>query len=176
MSVIHICSLKMVESLAAEIKPTHVLSLLAGITPFPPTPHGIDPANHLKLTLADISEHEPGMILPASNHVADVIAFGRRWKEESGGTRPLLVHCFAGISRSSASALTIACAVRPDVKEAAYTKALRGVSAYCQPNSLIVRHADELLSREGRLIGAVADMGQGDFSKAGEPYVLRLDV
>ena len=175
MSVIHICSLKMVESLSAEIKPSHVLSLLAGITPFPPTPAGINPKNHLKVTLADISEAEPGMILPHTDHVAEVIDFGRRWARDGGG-RPLLVHCFAGISRSSASALTIACALRPTTKEKASTTALRAASTYCQPNRLIVEHADRLLAREGRFVDAVTAMGEGDFSQAGRPYQLRLDV
>ncbi len=175
MSVIHICSLKVVESLSAEIGPSHVLSLLAGITPFPPTPRGIDPRNHLKVTLADIAEAEPGMILPATDHVAEVIAFGQRWARDGGG-KPLLVHCFAGISRSSASALTIACALRPSTKEHVYTEALRAASAYCQPNRLIVQHADELLARNGRFVDAVTAMGDGDFSQAGKPYQLRLDI
>lgn len=176
MSVIHVCSLKMIESLAAETRPTHVLSLLGGITPFPPTPAGIDPANHLKLTLADISEAEPDMILPATDHIAQVIAFGRRWAEASGGTRPLLVHCFAGISRSTASTLAIACALRPQTAEATFAAALRKASASAQPNRLMVRYADTLLQRNGRLIDAVASMGDGDFSKAGKPYQLRLDI
>lgn len=176
MSVIHICSLKMVESLAADIKPSHVLSLLAGITPFPPTPTGVDPRNHLKVTLADIAEPEAGMITPGVDHVAEVIAFGRRWHKESSGARPLLVHCFAGISRSTASTLAIACALRPDVSEATFASALRAASAAAQPNSLMIAHADELLSRDRRLVAAVADIGPGDFSQAGRPYMLRLDV
>lgn len=176
MSVIHVCSLKMVESLSREIRPSHVLSLLGGITPFPPTPAGIDAANHLKMTVADISEFEPDMILPASDHMAEVIAFGHRWAKESGGKRPLLVHCFAGISRSTASTLAIACALRPNVTEKTFAAALRMASASAQPNSLMVRHADELLGRSGRLRDAVQEIGPGDFSQAGQPYLLRLEV
>ena len=88
----------------------------------------------------------------------------------------MLVHCFAGISRSSASALTIACTVRPTADEALFAASLRRASAACQPNSLMVRHADDLLAREGRMIAAVTAIGDGDFSQAGRPYVLRLDV
>ena len=174
MSTIHICSLKLVEPLSSEIRPSHVLSLLGGITPFPETPAGIDPANHLKLTLSDIAEPQEGMIMPGADHVAEVIAFGQRWAAE-GGTRPLLVHCFAGISRSTASALTIACALRPKVAENAYAQALRAASASAQPNALMVQHADELLMRQGRLVDAVSEMGSGDFSQAGRPFTLRLD-
>lgn len=176
MSIIHICSLRMVETVSERVKPSHILSLLGGVTPFPPTPVGIDPANHLKITVADISEYEVGMIAPTSDHVGDVIAFGRRWAAETGGERPLLVHCFAGISRSTASSLAIACALRPEVEAEIFAGALRVASASAQPNALMVRHADTLLERGGRLIEAVEAMGPGDFSQAGQPYILRLNV
>ena len=176
MSIIHICSLRMVESVSEQIKPSHILSLLGGVTPFPPTPAGIDRANHLKITVADISEHEVGMIIPTSDHLVEVIAFGRRWAAETGGERPLLVHCFAGISRSTASSLAIACALRPEVEAEVFAAALRVASASAQPNALMVRHADNLLERGGRLIAAVEAIGPGDFSQAGQPYILRLNV
>ncbi len=172
---IHICSLKMVEPLAGEIKPSHVLSLLGGITPFPETPKGIDPRNHLKLTLADIAEPQDGMIHPGEDHVREVIAFAERWAKESGTKQPMIVHCFAGISRSTASALTIACTLRPEISEARFTAALRAASESAQPNPLLVAHADRLLGREGRLVAAVKDMGLADFSKAGQPYILPID-
>ena len=174
MSAIHICSLKLVESVAADVSPSHVLSLLGGITPFPPTPRGVDPANHKKMILADISAHEPGMIAPAADHMEEVIAFGQRWAAESGGTRPLLVHCFAGISRSTASALTIACALRPNVPERTFADCLRAASASAQPNTLMIDHADGLLRRQGRLSAAVGAIGPGDFSQAGPSFVLML--
>lgn len=176
MSIIHVCGLKSVEDLANAIGPSHVLSLLGGITPFPPTPTGVDPANHLKITVADIAAPEEGMITPGADHVAEVIAFGRRWHAETGGTQSMLIHCFAGISRSTASTLAIACALRPDVDESVFAYALRRASAAAQPNRLMVRHADKLLERDGRLIEAVEAIGEGDFSKAGRPYMLRLDV
>jgi predicted protein tyrosine phosphatase len=173
---IHICSLAKVESLAAEIKPSHILSLLGGISPFPATPLGIDPKNHLKITVSDIAEPQEGMIHPGENHVRDVIAFGERWARENDGSRPILVHCFAGISRSTASALTIACTVRPKTREEVFTAALRAESASAQPNALMIEIADDILGRQRRLISAVEDMGQADFSKAGTPFVLHLDV
>jgi predicted protein tyrosine phosphatase len=173
---IHICSLAKVESLAAEIKPSHVLSLLGGISPFPATPKGVDPNNHLKVTVSDIAEPQEGMIHPGENHVRDVIAFGERWARENGGTQPILVHCFAGISRSTASALTIACTVRPQIREQTFTAALREASESAQPNALMIELADAILGRNRRLVSAVQNMGLADFSKAGTPFVLHLDV
>jgi predicted protein tyrosine phosphatase len=176
MPQIHICSLKMVESLAAEIRPSHVLSLLGGISPFPDTPAGIDPRNHHKITLADIAEPQEGMIHPGAEHVRQVIAFGERWAKEGGRKQPIIVHCFAGISRSTASALTIACLLNPKTAEARFTAALRAASGSAQPNTLMIAHADKLLGRNGRLIAAVEEMSLADFSKAGQPFVLPLDA
>lgn len=176
MSVIHVCALKWVEDLSNAVGPSHVLSLLGGVTPFPPTPAGIDPANHLKITVADIAAPEEGMVTPGAEHVAEAIAFGLRWYTETDGRKPLLVHCFAGISRSTASTLAIACAIRPDVDESIFAYALRRASAAAQPNRLMIRHADELLDRDGRLIESVEAIGEGDFSQAGRPYLLRLDI
>jgi predicted protein tyrosine phosphatase len=175
MSQIHICSLKMVESLAADIGPSHVLSLLGGITPFPETPKIVDPRNHLKITLADIAEPQEGMIHPGADHVQQVIAFAEHWATEGRG-KPVIVHCFAGISRSTASALMIACALRPKTAEARFTEALRAASESAQPNALLIEHADALLGRQGRLIAAVENMGLADFSKAGQPFVLPLQI
>ena len=176
MPEIHICSLKLVDSLAQEIKPSHILSVLGGISPFPETPPGVDPANHLKLTLADIVTPEEGMTAPAPGHVAEIIAFGRRWAKQSGGQRPLLVHCFAGISRSTASALMIACALRPKHSEVRFAYAIRCASASAQPNSLLVSHADDALKRNGRMIAAAAAIGEGDFSRQGPAFKLHLDL
>ena len=176
MAVIHICSLKLVESLADEVKPSHVLSVLGGISPFPKTPAGVDPANHLKLTLSDIVAAEDGMIAPAPDHVDEILAFGRRWAQHNGGKRPLLVHCFAGISRSTASALMIACDLRPKQSEARFARAIREASLSAQPNSLMVSHADAALVREGRMSAAAEAIGDGDFSKQGPAFRLALDL
>ncbi len=176
MPQIHICSLKMVDALATAIKPSHVLSLLGGITPFPETPKGIDPRNHLKLTLADIAEPQEGMVHPGEDHVRAVIDFAERWAQEGGSKQPIVVHCFAGISRSTASALTIACMLRPRTAEVAFTQALRAASKSAQPNALMIAHADTLLGRNGRLVAAVEDMGLADFSQAGQAFVLPLNV
>ena len=176
MPAIHICSLKLVEELSATIKPSHILSVLGGISPFPPTPSGIDPKNHLKLIVSDIIAAESGMIAPAPDHVDEIIAFGRRWAAENDGKRPLLVHCFAGISRSTASALSIACAVHPHVDEEHYARSLRDASRSAQPNSLMIEHADAALGRNGRLIDAVEAIGPGDFTHAGPAFVLKLQV
>jgi predicted protein tyrosine phosphatase len=174
MSTIHVCALQLVGDLAAKHQPSHILSLLGGISPFPETPAGIEPHNHLKMLVADISEPQEGMIIPGADHMQEVIAFGERWWRESGGQKPLLVHCHAGISRSTASALAIACALMPGAREADLARNVRTLSPSAQPNRLMIAHADELLNREGRLIDAVEGMSLREPRSVGIPFALRI--
>jgi predicted protein tyrosine phosphatase len=112
-----------------------------------------------------------GFLAPQRDHVEQLLAFGRRWER----TAPLVVHCYAGISRSTATAFAIACALNPDRDEAAIARKLRADSPSAHPNSLIVTHADELLGREGRMVRALADIGPGDMSIEGRPFRIDLE-
>ena len=55
----------------------------------------------LELRFNDIIDPTPGMILPTPEHVAAVLAFGRSLNADPEAK--LIVHCHAGISRSTAS-------------------------------------------------------------------------
>jgi predicted protein tyrosine phosphatase len=63
-------------------------------------PSGVPPENHLCLYLHDISAPLEGHIMPAVRHVARLLNFVRDWDRVA----PLVVHCYAGISRSTACA------------------------------------------------------------------------
>ena len=64
------------------------------------TPAGITPERHLRLGVNDIAEPIDGMVAPDESLVVQLLAFGRTWDESA----PMLVHCWAGISRSTAGA------------------------------------------------------------------------
>ena len=100
--------------------------------------------------------------------VGHIIAFGAEWRE----AEPLLVHCWMGISRSTAAALIIACAANPARDEAEIAQALRAASPTATPNRLIVSLADEQLGRQGRLIAAAASIGQGEYAYRGKAFTL----
>jgi predicted protein tyrosine phosphatase len=87
---------------------------------------------------------------------------------------PLVVHCYAGISRSSAAAYTTACALNPNRDEAEIAKALRRASAIATPNIRIVELADAALGRKGRMVRAIEGIGLGQSALEGIPY--RLDL
>lgn len=170
---IHVCSFLAVPDTAARIKPSHLITLL-GPGPMAATPHHMDSANHLRLIFNDINAPREGMIHPAEEHIAAVLAMARAWDQGADQKAPLLIHCWAGISRSTASALISACALRPDVDEHVFANALRAASPTATPNALMIGIADRMLGRNGRLAAAVEAIGQGELAMAGIPFSLPL--
>jgi predicted protein tyrosine phosphatase len=112
-----------------------------------------------------------GYIMPGEQHVADLIDFVRGWDRRA----PLVVHCYMGISRSTASAYATVCALNPHRDEASIALALRRASATATPNARIVSLADQLLGRKGRMIAAIETIGRGDLTAEAVPFRLDLE-
>jgi len=87
---------------------------------------------------------------------------------------PMVMHCFAGISRSTAGAYVAACALNPKRDEMQIAWDIRRASRTAQPNSRIVLIADRLLKRDGRMMHAIDAIGPGDVATEGDPF--RLDI
>jgi len=119
------------------------------------TPSGFPAERHLKLGVNDIVDPAAGSHPPATDHIERLLAFTRNWD----GQAPLLIHCWAGISRSMASAFTVLCDRLGPEREAAIAQAMRRRAPHAAPNKLLVRHADALLGRNGRMIAALDEMG-----------------
>jgi predicted protein tyrosine phosphatase len=151
-----ICSLARLPDVLAR-RPSRVLTLLSPDVMIEPLAY-LGPGNHLRLTLHDIHEPTPGMIEPDARMVESLLTFGRDWDRES----PMVVHCLAGVSRSSASALAIACDRNPHVDEMEIALRLRRRAPHIFPNRRITALADAMLGRHGRLIAAVEAMGGDD--------------
>ena len=66
----------------------------------------------------------------------------------------LLIHCAAGISRSTAIAFAALCHHAGPGNETACFQAVREIRPCAYPNSLIVRIADDILGRKGAMIEA----------------------
>lgn len=168
--VIYICSLADMPHLASELSPTHVISLL-GDDPFPETPGSVVPDGHLKLNFHDIVEPQAGFIAPDIEHLELLIEFSRRW-ERAG---PLIIHCFAGVSRSTAAALTVFCAYNQGREEEA-ARILRARGPHAFPNRRMIALADDLLGCEGRLLQAVDEMPAPDFLAPLKSFELPLSL
>jgi predicted protein tyrosine phosphatase len=168
--MIHVCSLARLQETVDGIGARHVVSLL-GDEFRVQRPRGIAPENHLWLRLHDICSPLDGYVLPDEAHIADLLHFVRSWDRRT----PLVVHCFAGISRSTASAFACVCALSPHRDEVGIAKALRRASPTATPNIRIVSLADRLLGRQGRMIAAVETIGRGAAATEGTPFRLELE-
>jgi predicted protein tyrosine phosphatase len=167
--MIHVCSLSNLKKTVEATGARHVVSLLGDEAKIE-RPDCIAPEHHLWLRFHDISAPLDGYVMPGEEHVARLIDFVRAWDRQT----PLVVHCYMGISRSTASAYTIACALNPKRDEDSIAQALRRASPTATPNRRIVSLADRLLSRDGRMIAAIETIGRGAFTYEGEPF--RLDI
>jgi len=153
--MIYVSPLSALEACAQDLRPSHVVSLLDPETiAVLGTPPGIAPKNHLKVSVNDIAAPINGHVHPDSSHVEEIIAFLSGWQPDA----PLLIHCWAGISRSTATAFTALCMYNEDACEFALARLIRERGAHASPNRLIVAHADRVLGRDGRMIDAVDAM------------------
>jgi len=84
------------------------------------------------------------------------------------------VHCWAGVSRSTASAYTILCDKAGPGAEHDIAQLLRTRAPHAQPNKLIVRLADEALGRGGAMVRAIDAIGAGQMVTEGVPVEMPL--
>jgi predicted protein tyrosine phosphatase len=132
------------------------------------TPEGFNPERHLRIGVHDVSMPMAGAIAPSPEMVRRILGFARDWDE----SQPLMVHCLAGISRSSAAAFIIACERSPRADETEIALAMRRASHTAFPNRRIVAFADDLLGRQGRMLEAVEAMGGDGMASEGVPFEL----
>lgn len=168
--MIHVCSLSKLEETVARSGAERVLSLLAAGTEVT-RPASIARENHLHLVMHDIAVAQDGMTMPGEDHVRNLLDFARKWDR----AKPMVVHCYAGISRSTASAYIIAAALAPKRDEAELAQTLRKLSPSATPNPRLIAVADTLLSRQGRMIEAIEAIGRGADAFEGTPFVLKID-
>src|ERR1700712_944210 len=141
------------EALAAH-RPSHLVSLLSPEHMIQ-TPPGFPAARHLKLGVNDIVDPAAGTAPPMRVHMDQLIAFARTWDANA----PMVIHCWAGISRSMASAFAILCDRLGENRAIEIARIMRQRAPHAQPNRLLVRHADDALGRGGRMLGALNSMG-----------------
>jgi predicted protein tyrosine phosphatase len=167
--MIHVCSLSRLHATVDETGARHVVTLLRLVERVQRPTH-IAPENHLVLAVDDITAPMDGYTAPAHEHVQRLVDFVTAWDRQA----PMVVHCFAGISRSTAGAYVAACALNPKRDEMQIAWDIRRASRTAQPNARIVSIADRLLKRDGRMVQAIDAIGVGDPATEGHPF--RLDI
>lgn len=154
--MILVTPLSAIERSIRQYRPSHILTLLA---PDHMIPHqdGFATDRHLRLALEDVTGSWLSACPPCSSQVENLIAFGRGWTAEA----PLLVHCWAGVSRSMAAAYTLLCDKLGSGREMEIAQALRSRAPHACPNTLMVQLADDVLGRSGRMVSAIHSIGRG---------------
>ena len=136
-----------------DFAPSHLVSIIQPALQ-PDRPPEVAADKHLRLAVHDISRLDEFGVLPERKHVEQLLEFVDGWHPSSGR---LLVHCYAGVSRSTAGALLARIAKGGDVEESAAE--LRRVAPYAQPNRRVIKMGDEVLGLRGRLVRAVEQLG-----------------
>jgi len=168
--MIHVCSLAALPDTVKATGASHVLTVMANVDQVQ-RPESVLPANHLKISMDDITEQMDGFVVPSDSHIEQVLNFVRGWDRSA----PLVVHCYAGISRSTASAFAAVCMLNPHRDEISIARQLRAASPIASPNRLSVSLADRALGRDGRMLRALDEMGPGNLMIEGRPFRLDLD-
>ena len=168
--MIYVCPLSKVDATVAEVRADRLISLRAAGTAMT-RPPVISEGNHLWLSMHDIAAAQEGMTLPGELHVRSLLDFAKAWDR----ARPLVINCYAGISRSTASAYIIAAALAPERDELELAQTLRRLSPSATPNPKLVGLADILLGRDGRMVEAIASIGRGADAYEGVPFALKID-
>jgi predicted protein tyrosine phosphatase len=132
---------------------THLLSILDPEATEPPL-FGYDPPRHrLALRFHDVILDHPDYVRPRRADMEKVLDFGRTLPQ--GDPAHLLVHCHMGISRSTAAATALLLQAHPGLAEDEALAHIHSIRSKAWPNSLMMRHFDQLLGRDGRLIAAL---------------------
>jgi predicted protein tyrosine phosphatase len=169
MPTLHVSSLSRLHETVANVRASHVVTLINANTVVE-RPPGILAERHLFLGMSDIVAALDGHIVPAQDHVERFLEFVRSWDRQA----PIVIHCWAGISRSTAAAFITACALGPQREEDEIAQALRAASPSATPNAKLVAIADELLGRNGRMVAAITRIGRGADAFEGTPFELAL--
>ena len=170
MPSIHVSPLSRLHDTVAATGASHVVTLINAQTPVE-RPPSIPAERHLFIGMSDIVAPMEGHILPGEGHVRQLNQFVDQWDR----TRPLVIHCWAGISRSTAAAFITVCRLRPHQDERTIAARLRHAAPSATPNLRLVATADALLGRGGRMVTAIEAIGRGADAFEGTPFEMPLD-
>jgi len=138
---------------------THILSIHDPDLLDPPEFGRFPPHRRLALRFHDIIEPRPRQIAPSRADVERLLEFGR---EVEGAPRGhLLIHCHAGVSRSTAAAALILAQAVPERPAHEVFAAIVRIRPRAWPNLRILEFGDDILGRSGDIVAAVPDVYRG---------------
>ncbi len=160
-----VCPFDSLDQACCAHRPTHIVSLLS---PGAPQPALTGSAAQLHLRFNDIAGPQDGLIPPDAAHLRQLIDFLDGWDRRA----PVLIHCWAGVSRSTAAGYVAANLRDGPGAEAALARRLRAAAPFATPNRLMVSLADTQLRRGGAMTAAIDDIGRGADAAIGAVFSL----
>jgi predicted protein tyrosine phosphatase len=156
--MIVVCSLKDLETVCENIKPSHVISVIdPGYAP--DTPKGVK--NHLKLGFDDIIEintknhvfrlnrSDVPQLPPNKEHTNLIAKFTKDWDKK----QPIVIHCWCGVSRSMATATYLMC--KEDILNIERNvKYIRSIAPHANPNKLLIQLFEKSLKLKNQISNA----------------------
>jgi predicted protein tyrosine phosphatase len=167
--MIVVCSLRAAQEQVVQSNAAKAISILSPGSEFPHF-DTVQGNNHLRLSFHDVAVASPGLAAPETNDMQKLLLFIRSWDR----AQPLLIHCWAGVSRSTAAAFIATCMLQPERDETELAWQLRDVSPSATPNPMLIALADEALGREGRMRRAIDTIGRGVDAFEGGPFLLTV--
>jgi predicted protein tyrosine phosphatase len=137
-----------------ERQVSHVLSILDPQEPQPAAFGAFGEHERLELRFHDVIDERPGQLAPSARDVDRLLEFGRGLLAEPDASAHLLVHCHAGVSRSTAALILLLAQARPDRKAAEAVAEVVRVRPQAWPNLRILELGGARLGRRAELVAA----------------------
>jgi predicted protein tyrosine phosphatase len=143
-----------------------VLSILDPDWPVPEAFGAFGEHARLELRFHDVIEEDAAaVVVPRREHVAELLAFGQGLAAEAPGGAHLLVHCHAGISRSTAAMALILAQALPGVLGERILGEVHRIRDKAWPNRRLLEMGDALRGRRGELVAAAAGIYRAQLAK-----------
>ena len=85
-------------------------------------------------------------VLPDKYHINKIANFLSNWDQ----TKPIVIHCWCGVSRSMATAIFIICNFHPNNIDS-NVRYMRKIAAHANPNTLMISMFEKYLNVEGKI-------------------------
>jgi predicted protein tyrosine phosphatase len=149
-----ICGIdELIDHCAAGV--THVLSILDPEREEPDAFGSFGEHARLELRFHDVLDEKPGFEAPQPHHIEALLAFGLALADEPSGRAHLLVHCHAGVSRSTAATLLLLAQACPAIPADQLMAEVGRIRSKAWPNLRMTELGDARLGRGGTLVDAV---------------------
>lgn len=141
-----------------ETGASHVLSILDPDWPVPEAFGSFGEHEKLELRFHDVIEDVAGQVPPQTEHVAALLAFGRDLMAGPPSGAHLLVHCHAGVSRSTASMALILAQGLPHLPAREILEEVLRIRPVAWPNLRLIEMGDAMLARNGEMVAAAHEI------------------